>query len=365
MTLLSRYIFLTPSGAFSHRTTLSFVRVRCNMGKSKAGIKHKVIKAVKSCCSCKIEKAVSLFSSCKSDGLQTKCIDCVHVYKKRYNRTEEGFLNNMYRGMVRNDEAKGFIGRTMTREQLSILAARPCYYSGVETVKHPHSLNQFSPDRLDNSKAHTFTNTVACLLIFQGGYATMTLEKCDQVRSQDPDEKGDIHPNMFRPMRKSNRKLPSGVKTTSHESCRKCQKLCPISEYTKTRSHGCRKCRSKKMKAYYASPRGALTQILHHARGRTKKIARKECSLTLEDLIEKFVKQGGRCAYSNMKLTFKGNWKLSLERLDPKLGYTRKNTVLICQEFNATDRSTTDKDNVSGEIRGWSRALVNTLIRKI
>ena len=56
----------------------------------------------------------------------------------------------------------------------------------------------------------------------------------------------------------------------------------------------------------------------------------------LEWIVERLVQQNGQCYYSGLPLIFapKSDWQASLERVDPKVGYTKQNTVLICWEFN-------------------------------
>jgi hypothetical protein len=49
-----------------------------------------------------------------------------------------------------------------------------------------------------------------------------------------------------------------------------------------------------------------------------------------------------------------GDWKVSLERKDVRLGYSASNVCLVCQRFNAIDNSTKAKGAVDGS-GGWSR----------
>jgi hypothetical protein len=49
-----------------------------------------------------------------------------------------------------------------------------------------------------------------------------------------------------------------------------------------------------------------------------------------------------------------GDWKVSLERKDVRLGYSASNVCLVCQRFNGTDTSVRAKGVVEGS-GGWSR----------
>jgi hypothetical protein len=49
-----------------------------------------------------------------------------------------------------------------------------------------------------------------------------------------------------------------------------------------------------------------------------------------------------------------GDWKMSLERKDVRLGYSASNVCLVCQRFNSTDRTAVANGPVEGS-SGWSR----------
>jgi hypothetical protein len=49
-----------------------------------------------------------------------------------------------------------------------------------------------------------------------------------------------------------------------------------------------------------------------------------------------------------------GNWKVSLERKDVRLGYSVSNVCLVCKRFNAIDHTVIAKEAVEGS-GGWSR----------
>jgi hypothetical protein len=75
--------------------------------------------------------------------------------------------------------------------------------------------------------------------------------------------------------------------------------------------------------------------------------------LTLDELKEIFIKQGGRCAYSRKIMETRGHWKMSLERVNPRKGYTKDNCVLICNCWNITDNTVRNPD-INAETQGMS-----------
>ena len=80
--------------------------------------------------------------------------------------------------------------------------------------------------------------------------------------------------------------------------------------------------------------------------------------LTFDDLVTLYRSQKGLCAYSGLPLKFGNskdtNWKISLERMDPKKGYTKDNVCLIAYEFNTGDKRILYNDDYTGSC-GWSR----------
>jgi hypothetical protein len=92
-----------------------------------------------------------------------------------------------------------------------------------------------------------------------------------------------------------------------------------------------------------ATLRGALTQLLQGAkssaaqRGERGRDQAAVCTLTLEEFEKIYERQRGCCYWFRSKkmswLPYTA-WQMSLERLDPELGYTADNCVLVCQEFN-------------------------------
>jgi len=77
-------------------------------------------------------------------------------------------------------------------------------------------------------------------------------------------------------------------------------------------------------------------------------------SLTYEDLLHIYEKQGGLCEYSGIKLEISGEWVMSLERLDELKGYARDNIVLVCHEFNTSAQWSRDKFTIAKtSISSW------------
>jgi hypothetical protein len=83
-----------------------------------------------------------------------------------------------------------------------------------------------------------------------------------------------------------------------------------------------------------------------------------EFDIDFEFLVDLYNQQNGLCAYSNLPLQFgsykENNWKISLERIDVRRGYTKDNVCLICFEFQAIDHSARYLEKPESST-GWSK----------
>ena len=86
-------------------------------------------------------------------------------------------------------------------------------------------------------------------------------------------------------------------------------------------------------------------------------------TLTFEELLDIYLYQVGRCAYSNKLLELCGEYMMSLERKDTSIGYTKENCCLICIEFNTTDWSISkcDDDDREGS-SGWNKEKLKLVV---
>lgn len=87
--------------------------------------------------------------------------------------------------------------------------------------------------------------------------------------------------------------------------------------------------------------------------------------IDIEWLAATLLKQEGRCAYSGHIMTFKsfGDWKYSVERIDNLRGYTRDNVVIICYEFQSSDRSIVKGERIAEESSQWTREKFQDVFR--
>jgi hypothetical protein len=61
-----------------------------------------------------------------------------------------------------------------------------------------------------------------------------------------------------------------------------------------------------------------------------------EFAITVDDIVDCWNSQLGVCAYSGRNMTLETGKlnAVSIERIDSKIGYTKENTILVCQAIN-------------------------------
>ena len=102
----------------------------------------------------------------------------------------------------------------------------------------------------------------------------------------------------------------------------------------------CKEGNARSIEKKYATFEGRVTTFLTTCKNSAKKRGQ-EFSLTRKILLDLWEKQEGRCFYSGIKMSTQPSRhdSVSVERIDPDIGYTKFNTVLVC---NAINRMKTD-----------------------
>lgn len=82
--------------------------------------------------------------------------------------------------------------------------------------------------------------------------------------------------------------------------------------------------------------------------------------ITIDDILNVYLFQKGRCAYSNIPLCFGGIFQMSLERKNVRQGYTKENICLIVLPLNVSDqtaKSAEDDDRLGSSGRNHEKVL--------
>ena len=155
------------------------------------------------------------------------------------------------------------------------------------------------------------------------------------------------------------------------KKCNHCQKTKSKDQFFKEKSNKdglrnqCKVCRSlysKNLREKKNSTiEGRALEFLRHAK--ESSIRRNQTfELEVKDIVDCWDKQLQTCAYSGRKMTLE-NAKLntvSIERIDSDIGYTKKNTILVCHAVNRM-KSDFDLNSFVGFCQDISKFLKGTL----
>lgn len=127
-----------------------------------------------------------------------------------------------------------------------------------------------------------------------------------------------------------------------------------VREYSSREEVASRKSSARKHRRQ-ESPKWTMQITLRHGLNRRPT----DNPATIDDLMAKFVANGGRCALTGIVMTWvKGKvlpTSISLDRIDPDQGYSDKNLRLVCHAINAFRGRMTDEEML---------AMARTLIAK-
>jgi hypothetical protein len=186
-------------------------------------------------------------------------------------------------------------------------------------------------------KLHTHCHQCACRRIREHYYGTF--EKKLQSRS-------------FEPMIAVSERNPEKIILAS---CFTCQQMLPKENFSKysmmwhNLQSDCKDCSLEKRECLKASIIKFQSSIkkVTTPRRKIKRAKFKNNELTFKQLLDLYIRQNGRCYYSNIFMSFKtrGDWQISKERIDPNIGYTEENTVFACIEFQTRAQWSKQKFN--------------------
>ena len=115
-----------------------------------------------------------------------------------------------------------------------------------------------------------------------------------------------------------------------------------MSQFRTEKSLKCHSCyNAKARQEINTNSEKFFKRLLSTAQGTAKRRAKTgraeagECTITLDDIKDKYIEQDGKCYYSKIKLVLRtyADWQCSLERLDQSKGYTKDNIALIISEL--------------------------------
>lgn len=280
----------------------------------------------KRCRKCGEIKHVSQFSreAKREDGLQQRCKLCVSTTSKSRRSTVDGALRLLWHNAEKTSNWRGQQGRdssavfSLTMADLHHIYEHQngrCYYfPGKIMSLVAGAAWHISIERLNPNGGYDKNNVVLCCQEFNNR-VQWSPERIAEVKSLLVDQCD--HPFDTAAFR-------AGCKYTKKKPSPRCTRP----DHVAKAGRQCKICKSVQKKQWSNTPRGFLTNLSDRTEG----------NFTLQDLVNLIVHQAGRCKISGLLLSFvPGNpWQCSLERVNPRLGYTPENVIAICHAFQTT-----------------------------
>lgn len=310
-------------------------------------------------------------------GRHSRCHSCSKTYSARRRATLDGFLSGLYKGCIISCQNRLKAGRedaavmTLTKADFRKMwdaQGGKCFYSGLTMSASPHADWKCSPERLNPALGYIEGNVVLTIQELNGP-RQWTWKKIQQIRtlvdSAVPDDfQASLAAAMKSPPQQNSDKPPRTKveKGLTFVECTDCSVFKVRHQMHHSR---CKDCHNAKIRVRRCTLRGRLQHILSTAKARSKVRALREnscrsdntSSVTLDDLFSLLKSQNGRCAYSNIPLTYAGNdWTVSLERLDCGRGYHVGNVCFVAVEFNTGDYSCRGPERKTSGSGAWSVA---------
>jgi hypothetical protein len=266
-----------------------------------------------------------------------------------------------------------------------------CYISNVKMSLQAHSDFKMSIERIDETEGYVKGNVKLICLEFQNGqrqwtptkfqdfcnnyYSFQTITETEREEIQKLYNDALIKNTKHHKQRQSQTIPYYDDKERQESLCRSCKIIknyeC-FSNYGRA-NHQCKECHKKendkrtnnpslrlKLKILISSSQGGIKKRNNSKWRQTTPLTH---TLTFEELLDIYLQQNGRCAYSNKLLELSGPYMMSLERINTMIGYTKENCCLICIEFNTGDWSILKGDNDDREgSSGWNKEKVKFVV---
>lgn len=265
-----------------------------------------------------------------------------------------------------------------------------CYISKIKLSLDVHSNFRISIERIDETNGYVKGNIMFICIEFQNGFQQWTPTKfndfCNNYYSFQTIteiDKENINKKYHEALVKNTKHFKKRkIQQTPYNNIEKQECLCRICDTIKNYEYfsecgiQCGKCKEcykilADNKKNNPQLRWKLKTLIHGSKSgierRNKSKWRKNKplihTLTFEELLDIYLQQCGRCAYSNKLLELCGEYMMSLERKDTNIGYTKENCCLICIEFNTCDWSIVKHDDDDREgSSGWNKEKLKLIV---
>ena len=118
-------------------------------------------------------------------------------------------------------------------------------------------------------------------------------------------------------------------------------------------AYTCKKCSLEFSKKYTTETlRGRIASLVSVAKQRSKKLGM-PYDISTEHIENLWRLQNSKCAYTGFEMNIRGDWQVSIERIDPSGSYTKDNVCLICLELNVHYQWNIEKINYFKSLPKW------------
>jgi hypothetical protein len=168
--------------------------------------------------------------------------------------------------------------------------------------------------------------------------------------------------------------VQDNLSSTYGKRCSKCGHVKPLSEFQKKKKEGqktyqlsyCNKCVQAQCKG---SKRRTIVSFMNDKWNYIRRRANKKSipfGITLAELLIAYERQKGICLYTDEAMAWSiGDYNLktslSVDKVDPELGYTRENIVLCTRRANSIKQDMT-LEEMATWTPGWYARLVRAVI---
>jgi hypothetical protein len=322
-----------------------------------------ISKPGKVCSKCGIYKDSTLFDKCSKNGLQSSCKVCRRAAKD----APMSYLRCMWLNTKIIPRSRGRSMRVSTPNPWTFKQVvekwndqhQKCYISGMPMKTGTFTDWQVSPERLNNDIGYENSNVVLICAEFntQNQWTREKFRKVFVETIDAPHDPIDFPDELFTTIKKSKKGIPRATTVVREDGfvrCNRCMVFKERADITNGRGSRCRQCLQDISFEKEQTWLGALKRLIQHTKILGDKCARKKGSLTFEELVAMLRQQGGLCAYSGVPMSSrKGDFRVSIERIDTFKGYDKENVCLIIQELNSGDNTVLNDTKGS---TGWSRA---------
>ena len=327
----------------------------------------------KTCGDCGGSKSITNFVSHPNGkyGLNSKCKKCKSKYNDEYRNTTEGYVRFLLKGLKYRAKTNNENEFTITFDYLmKTITEKPYMELLPDFPLYPRPGDwQISLGKHDESKDYSEQNLrilpseLNCRIKWSNEKILSILEISYSIKLSEDE----IERQLYEKHPGSSQLYTGKLQINEVDEtvrCKYCGVWKDLQSFSKTSPSRCRDCFSEYDKSRPNFLNGKLRSILKDCKASAKRKEnsnnrRGEFNLTLDDLIDIYKSQGGRCKYSKIRFQFGSIndtwWVLSPERVDVMRGYTRDNVVLICAEFNTTDFTSILKYESEGTGR-WNKS---------